>query len=160
VLPNGMRRMAINRGQIDTLRSFELHGDDEAKRIELEEQLLGVALSDPAARILEDHATDINTECTPYEELQGPGTFTVAGVIKDVRKTKTKNGAEMAWVKLEQGGNDLDIAVWGTELKRLNFIWSKRKAVLIQVKVTEDNFVSLVAAKVLYSKEVKQNGGI
>ncbi len=159
-LPNGMRRMAINRGQIDTLRSFEENDGDEAKKIQLEENLLGVALSDPAARILEDHATDIATDCTAYEDLKGPGSFTVAGVIKEVKKTKTRQGAEMAWVKIEQGGSELDIAVWGTELKRLNFIWSKRKAVVIQVKVTEDNFVSLVAAKVLYSKEVKQNGRV
>lgn len=152
-LPNGSRKVAINRGQIAALRRLvELDGED---LLEAEEELLGVALSDQSAKILDDWYDEITKECLSFDEIHEPGEYLVAGVIKNIKYTKTKAGKDMAYVTLTREGVERDVTVWNNELKRLQFVWRRRQAVLARVKANyfrENLSLSLIGAKVLNPK--------
>lgn len=100
-LKNGIRKVAIHKGQIDSLRKLQ-ELEDEAL-IEAEEELLGVALSDDSEIVFEQYADKIEAECNTFEDVFNRGTgpnaksqFKVAGIISTIRETKTKKGAPMA----------------------------------------------------------------
>ena len=152
-LPNGIKRMAINRGQVESLRKLsELTGTE---LIECEEELLGLSISDNSAKILVDYKDEIERECVPFEAIDDVGEWTIAGIITNVRSAKTKNGKEFAWITLSDGSSDRTLPVWNNTLQRFRFAWRRRNAVVAQVK-TDVNGSSLQAAKVLYPKN---NGG-
>jgi DNA polymerase-3 subunit alpha len=148
-LPNGTRMVGIKAPQVQILRDLSEKSGNEL--LDLEEELLGVAISDKSARILEDYSKEIDTECTPLYEAIEPGIYTIAGVVKAIKKTKTKQGKEMAWVTIESGGDTRDIAVWSDELKKLSFVWRNRQAVVANVRVN-DRGTSLINAKPLFAK--------
>jgi DNA polymerase-3 subunit alpha len=149
-LPNGVRKMAINRGQIDKMKSLTILEGDEL--LNTQEELLGVALSDNSAKILEDHKDDIEKECTPFSLIEEPGEYTIAGIIQEIRHTKTRAGKEMAFVTIINDGQEKEVAVWNSELDRLNFIWRRRTAVVAQIKVNPRG-TSLISARILYGKD-------
>jgi DNA polymerase-3 subunit alpha len=151
VLPSGIRKMAIDSGQVEKLRSLSILEGDAL--LNTQEELLGVALSDNSAKILEDHKEDIEKECTPLDKLDTPGEYTIAGIIQDIRRTKTRAGKEMAFVKIQNDGQEQEVAVWNSELDRLDFIWRRRTAVVAQIKVNSRG-TSLISARVLYGKDL------
>lgn len=112
-------------GAFDTLG-----GRDDLSSIEkakLEEELLGIALTDGDADLLEE-----------YEDLQGmpmlwdiekaSGNITVAGVVKDVRKTKIRQdakwraGEEMARVTIRWKGVEAEFAAFPDQWKTYKFM--------------------------------------
>lgn len=154
-LPNGVKRMAINRGQVESLRKLtELEGTD---LYEAEEELLGLSISDNSARILEDYKEEIERECVSLETIDEVGEWTVAAIITNVKTAKTKKGKEFAWITLSNGDTERTVPVWNDQLHRLRFVWRRRTAVVAEVK-TNHQGASLVAAKVLYPKKTN-NGG-
>lgn len=151
-LKNGMRKKGINAGQIGALRRLEETPEDLMP--EVEEELLGIALSDPSALILAEFEKEIKDECTPIELTDEIGTYTIAGIITDIRHAKTKQGKSMAWVTIENNGVERTLAVWNTELERLSFIWRRRQALVAQIKVTAKGS-NIISAKALYTKKSK-----
>lgn len=151
-LKNGTVRMAVNRGHVDKLKKLTtLKGEP---LWEVEEELLGYSLSDDSASILDEYADQIEAECVPISALTNdplPGKYTIAGIITNIKNVKTKRGDPMAWVTIENAGEEIEIAVFNTELERLSFVWRRRQAVIALVNVTSRG-KSIVSAKVLYSK--------
>lgn len=150
-LPSGIRRMAINRGHIAKLRSLVELQDEEL--IAKEEELLGLPLSDDSATILDDHKDEIEAECTPLDQLDNPGTYTIAGIIREIKEGKTRKGDPYARVTVENSGQQFEFAVWNSELQRLRFIWNRRTAVVAQIKVDNQGRAAVIAARVLYRKK-------
>jgi len=150
MLKNGVMTMAVNRGHVEKLRRLvETDGDE---LLEAEEELLGYALSDTSANILDDYQDEISQECEPFSELDKIGVHTIAGIITNIKETKTKAGKPMAWVTIESDGESADFTVWDSELTRLAFIWRRRQAVIARVKVNERG-MNIIGAKVLNSKQ-------
>lgn len=145
-LKNGVMTMAVNRGHVEKLRRLT-EGQGEAL-VEAEEELLGFSLADKSATILDDHEEEIAAVCTPISEIDKPGRYAVAGIITNIKETKTKKGKPMAWVTIENGGESKDFTVWDSELTRLSFIWRRRQAVIANVKVN-DWGANIEGAKVL-----------
>ena len=149
-LKNGVKTMAVNRGHVEKLRRLVETKDEEL--LEAEEELLGYALSDESATILDDYAKLISEECVPFSELDKPGRYSVAGIITNIKETKTRAGKPMAWVTIESDGDSLDFTVWDSELTRLSFIWRRRQAVIAKVKVN-DRGMNIEGAKPLYPRK-------
>jgi DNA polymerase III alpha subunit len=151
VLRNGTRRMAVNRGHVAKLEKLTTLEGEEL--FDIEEELLGYSLSDNSATILEDYADEIADSCSHYAALEKTGLYSVAGVISNIRMSKTKKGDPFAWVTLEnERGEVLEATVWSQELTRLGFAWRRRQAIIAKVKVT-DRGKNILGAKVLYAKE-------
>jgi len=148
-LKNGLMRMAVNRGHVKKLEALTtLQGEN---LWDVEEELLGFSLSDDSSSILDEYAEEIEAECVPFSEIEDPGQYTIAGVITNIKQTKTKQGKKMAWVTIENGGDEIDLAVWNTELDRLSYVWRRRQAVVANIKVTQRGR-NILGAKVLYTK--------
>lgn len=156
-LKNGMRKVAIHKGQIDSLRKLtELK---ERDLIEVEEELLGVALSDNSDEILAQYSDMIEAQCVDFETVlerhnvaPNQKMFKVAGVIVGVRETKTKKGTPMAWVTIQNQGLTLDLTVWQEELQRLRFALNRRTAGIFTLAANERG-VNLREVKILFRQE-------
>jgi DNA polymerase-3 subunit alpha len=151
-LANGSRKKGINIGQINALRELTESNEDEMP--EVEEKYLGIAISDPAVEILNEYADEIADECVPIEATDDVGTYTIAGVITEIKHAVTRQGKPMAWVTIEHNGVSKSIAVWNTELERLSFIWRRRQALVAHIKVT-DRGCNILSARALYTKKSK-----
>ena len=154
-LRNGTMIVGVKANQVQALKDLAtLKG---AALLEAEEELLGIALSDSSGTILDEHADDIEKSCVPLEEIDEPGVYTVAGIISNIKHTKTKNGQPMAWVTLENNGIEQEFTVWSKELERLHFIWRTRQAVVANVKVSHGRdgniYKNITGAKALHSKK-------
>jgi DNA polymerase-3 subunit alpha len=174
-LPNGQQRVVVNAGQIENLIRLGAFGEcsynkkikkDVYKRIEpeqgtdkldLEEELLGVALSDDSATILEEHAEIIDEMCVPLDSMTEPGEYTVAGIIRGIRESKTKNGDKMAYLTLEIEGQEVECAVWSNILKRLDFIFRRRQAGIFLLKKDKQGRLALSNAKALFRSTSQTN---
>jgi DNA polymerase-3 subunit alpha len=121
----------INVGAFDKLNPRDI-SDNE--RIEFEEELLKVAISDKSAKLLTRNADKIEKICVPYDMVADSGEYRVAGVIKNVRRTKTKTGSDMLFVKIAQDADELDFAVWANEINRLGWIATNRQAGIFHIK--------------------------
>jgi len=151
-LPNGNRRVALDSRKVDFLERLGAFGEIDPD-LDLEEELLGVALSDTSATILDDHRETIDELCSTFEDLDEIGEHTIAAIVRDVREAKTRKGQKMYYVKLEDGhANEIELAVWNDTYKRLDFMFRRRTAGLFHVKVS-DRGKSLLNARALYRRE-------
>lgn len=149
-LKNGVMTMAVNRGHVEKMR--RLTDTEGEELLEAEEELLGYALSDKSANILDEYADDIEQLCVPFSAADSPGRYTIAGVITEIKETTTKKGSPMAWVTLENSGETLQCTVWDSELTRLSFIWRRRQALIANIQVN-DRGINIKGAKPLYAKK-------
>jgi DNA polymerase-3 subunit alpha len=157
-LPNGSRRVALDSRKVDFLErlgAFSVNGYEPD--LDLEEELLGVALSDTSATILDDHREEIDKLCSTFEDLDEAGEYTIAAIVRDVREAKTRKNQKMYYVTLEDGhSNEIELAVWSDVYKRLDFMFRRRTAGLFHVKVT-DRGKSLLNARALYRRNAVAN---
>lgn len=149
--------MAIHKGQIESLRKLTESTDREL--IQVEEELLGVALSDNSDEILAQYSDMIEAECVDFETVlnrhQGDPNrtaFKVAGVIVGIRETKTKKGSPMAWVTIQNQGLTMDMTVWQEELQRLRFALTTRTAGIFTLSANERG-INLRQVKILFRQE-------
>ncbi len=156
-LKNGLRKVAIHKGQIESLRQLTELKDREL--IEVEENLLGIALSDNSDEILNQYSDMIEAQCVDFETVLERHTvapnqklFKVAGVIVGVRETKTKKGTAMAWLTIQNQGLTLDMTVWQEELHRLRFALKTRTAGIFTIAANERG-INLREVKILFRQD-------
>lgn len=151
-LKNGMRKVGINSGQIGALR--RLHETPSDHMADVEEELLGIALSDPSVDVLNEYADEIDKLCVSFEEAEEPGQHTIAGIITEVKEATTRKGDPMLWVTLDNSGETKRLAVFGKNVKTFQFVWRQRQAVVVKISVN-DRGQNVIDAKPLYSKKNK-----
>lgn len=109
--------------------------DEEIEQFE--RQLLGFSLSGkPVSEIigsLDLKATHKINEIIP--EMSQGESIKVAGVIRDIRVIVTKNGSEMAFVKIEDPTGVVELVVFPKIYKFSKHIWIEGKPVLVSAKV-------------------------
>jgi len=117
--------------------SFEVAPQQVSDKDKLvwERELLGLYLSshplDTYETYLEEHTVPIS-ELKP--EMEGKST-TVGGVINDVRTINTKNGAKMAFVKLEDKTGELELIVFPKAYLDMQELLEQDKIVLVKGKI-------------------------
>ena len=152
VLASGIKKVVVDRGRTQKLVELGVfsslgvppYREEDGERVYLtkddriliEEDLLGVALSDDTAQRFEAHRELIASQCIPLSEAkrQENGIFFVAGIIRDVRKRKTKNGKPFAFLKVGYETEELEFPVWNELLSRREQILTVRKPVLCKVE--------------------------
>jgi DNA polymerase III alpha subunit len=92
----------------------EVNIPDPEERAKLEEELLGIALTDPNAELIEQNKEEL-AKLDPFDsaESEQKGQVIVPGVIKNVKKTKVRPnaahfaGRDMAHVTLQWEGDEV-----------------------------------------------------
>lgn len=78
----------------------------------------------------------------------------MAGIITNVQRVRTKNGAEMAFVKIEDIGGGVEVLVFPKIYQESNEILHKDRMVLIKGKVSEkDNVLKILVDQI---KEIQE----
>jgi DNA polymerase-3 subunit alpha len=157
VIGNGTKRVAVDIGAVEKLKVLGTFADlpmteDKHERMEIEESLLGIALSDTSAIILDEYKDLIDQFCVPYQSMVEPGEYAIAGVIQEIQSRKTKKGLPYASIKIMDDVDETEFFVWDKELRRLDFIFRYRTAGIFRVK-KNDRGMSLIDAQILLTKE-------
>ncbi len=107
----------------------------------LERQLLGFSLSakpvEELIRKLEHKATHKVSEISLFETITE--SVRLAVVIREVRVIVTRNGLEMAFVKVEDGTGSIDLVVFPKIFKLTKEYWTDQKAILVSGKIDSRN---------------------
>lgn len=100
-----------------------------------ERELLGLYLSrhplDGFGTYLEENALAIAEINTSMDNK----TVTVGGVVTTVRSITTKNGAKMAFVKIEDKSGECELIVFPGVYEKLNSVWEQDQIVIAKGKV-------------------------
>jgi DNA polymerase-3 subunit alpha len=138
-----------NSGQTDLFGEF-VEGSTERTKIDLqtplveadsheqlvwERELLGLYISQHPLEnfevILSEHAVPIADLKPEFDNK----TVSVGGTIADVRSITTKNGQKMAFVKLEDFNNEIEVIVFPSVYDKTQALWQQDKIVIVSGKV-------------------------
>jgi DNA polymerase-3 subunit alpha len=101
-----------------------------------ERELLGLYLShhplEEYEAFLQDNAIPI-ADITPEKDGK---MAKVGGTISDIRQITTKNGQNMAFVKLEDRTGELELIIFPNLYKDSQSVWERDKVILVEGKVT------------------------
>jgi DNA polymerase-3 subunit alpha len=107
----------------------------EREFLQWERALLGVYLSDHPLEIYRDylshHATDI---AKITHDMEGQS-VTVGGFISDVRKITTRNGMNMAFVKIEDLSGELELIIFPKLFEATQDLWEVDRVITAKGKV-------------------------
>ena len=140
----GLFGVEKNAGKIVKEKSFFEENISEFSDEEIEQferQLLGFSLSGkPISEIigsLDLRVTHKINEISP--ENDHGESVKVAGVVRDARVIVTKNGSEMAFVKIEDPTGTIELVIFPKIYKASKHIWIDNKPVLVSAKVDSRN---------------------
>lgn len=100
-----------------------------------ERELLGIYVSQHP---LEDFENILSEKTVPIDQITKEydnKSVTVGGIITDKREITTKNGQKMAFVKLEDLKNDIEIILFPGVYQETTGIWEKDKVVIAKGKI-------------------------
>jgi DNA polymerase-3 subunit alpha len=100
-----------------------------------ERELLGLYLSshplDGYGGFLEEKAVSIDT----IDSTMDGKSVTIGGVVSSIRSITTKNGARMAFVKIEDKTSECELIVFPSVYEKLNSVWVQDQVVLAKGKI-------------------------
>lgn len=120
----------------------QLKLDENAPKINQHEQLtwerelLGLYLS---KHPLELYESFLSEQCVALNTLtpQHDGKpVTIGGTITDVREITTKNGQKMAFVKIEDQFNEVEVILFPSSYQRTLGLWQRDRVVLVRGKIS------------------------
>ncbi len=103
--------------------------------LQWERQLLGVYLSHHP---LDSYDSYLATYATPLERITSNGdgkSVAVGGLITDIREITTKNGAKMAFAKIEDKTGELELIVFPRTYAESPELWQLDKVILVNGKI-------------------------
>ena len=101
-----------------------------------ERELLGIYLS---SHPLDDYQAFLNEQCVPIKEVMPSmdgRKARVGGSINDVREITTKNGQKMAFVKIGDLSDEIELVVFPGAFQQTFGIWEKDKVVLVNGRIS------------------------
>lgn len=147
-----------NAGKIVKEKSFFEEKISEFSDEEIEQferQLLGFSLSGkPVSELigsLDLRVTHKINEISP-ENDHGEN-VKVAGVVRDARVIVTKNGSEMAFVKIEDPTGTIELVIFPKIYKASKHIWIDNKPVLVTAKVDSRNDTPTLIVEAIETKD-------
>ena len=127
--------------------------DEEIERFE--RQLLGFSLSGkPVSEII--GSLDLRTTHKINEIIPEGGlgeSIKVAGVVRETRVIVTKNGSEMAFVKIEDPTGTIELVIFPKIYKFSKHIWLDNKPVLVSAKVDSRNDTPTLIVESIETKD-------
>lgn len=113
-----------------------------AEKLFWEKELLGFYVSDHPLRAYEQILA--TKRVTPIKTLlkngRGPGltgSVRIAGIVNDVKKIITKNKKQMAFAKIEDLGDTVEVIVFPDVLEKKPEVWEERSIIIVQGKLSD-----------------------
>lgn len=123
-----------------------------------ERELLGLYLSQHPLEAYEVFLTEHTVPLNALKPEHDGRTVTVGGAILDFREITTKNGQKMAFVKIEDRFNEIELILFPSMYQQTLGIWERDRVVLIKGKVNakdrEGNVTSEVKILVDDAREI------
>lgn len=140
---SGQTDLFGEQGEIGTKPTLRLMNrtseNNDREFLQWERELLGLYLSQhPLAHyetLLAEQTVAIDT-LTP--DMDGK-TVRIGGLVADCREVTTKNGQKMAFVKLADMNDEIEIVLFPTAYQQTLGMWERDKVVLVKGKVTSRN---------------------
>lgn len=107
----------------------------EGDMLLFERELLGLYLS---KHPLDGYGSYLEENTLPLSEINNSmegKAVTVGGVVTTVRSITTKNGARMAFVKIEDKSAECELIVFPGVYEKLNAVWQQDRVVIVKGKV-------------------------
>jgi DNA polymerase-3 subunit alpha len=124
-----------------------------------ERELLGIYLSQHPLDTYKNFLAHYATPILELNKAMENKSVTIGGTIVDVREIMTKNGAKMAFVKLEDLSGQTEIVLFPNDYLKTVSIWSRDQVVLITGKVSLRNDeikITVDSARVIDEEEAKK----
>lgn len=120
-----------------------------------EKELLGFYMSDHPLRkyeklLADKKVTPIKKFIKNEDSISPNGVFRIAGVITAVKKIISKNNKPIAFAKIEDISDTLEVVVFSETLQRNPEIWQEKNIVIVQGKLSlRDNEPKMIADQVV-----------
>ena len=152
-------------GPIEKVRAFTVPDVPELSDFTLlmyEKESIGLYLSGNMTGIYSDHAADlgaigVNGILNSFGDAENEDAafsdgdkVTVAGIISKINHKKTKKGAPMAFVTIDDGTGEIEFIFFERTLSDFGFLLIPRSAVAVTGKISvKDDDVSVIASSVV-----------
>ena len=100
-----------------------------------ERELLGLYLSSHPLDGYGDYLNENALAIDSIDSAMDGKTVTIGGVVSAVRSITTKNGARMAFVKIEDKSSECELIVFPSVYEKLNSVWEQDQVVLAKGKI-------------------------
>ena len=111
------------------------------EQLKWERELLGLYLSQHP---LDDYKVYLKDKTTSLEDIKpelDDQQVKIGGIISDIREITTKNRQKMAFVKLQDYSNEIEIVLFPNTYEKFNHLWQRDKIIIIKGKVNaKDKF--------------------
>ncbi|MCB9822717.1 DNA polymerase III subunit alpha [Candidatus Nomurabacteria bacterium] len=101
-----------------------------------ERELLGLYLSSHPLDGYEGYLVEHTLPLAEINNTMDSKTVTVGGVVTSIRSIVTKNGAKMAFVKIEDKTDECELIVFPGVYEKLNAVWEQDKVIIAKGKVS------------------------
>lgn len=101
-----------------------------------ERELLGLYLSEHPLSMFEDYLAEQTMAMSQLKAEHDGRPVIIGGAINDVREINTKNGAKMAFVKLEDKTGELELILFPNSYQQTIGLWVRDTVVLVRGKVS------------------------
>ncbi len=107
-----------------------------AEMLSWERELLGIYVSDHP---LKEYEAYLSTKCTPINELlpdNDGDRVTIGGCVNEVREITTKKGQRMAFVKLSDATNEVEMVLFPSVYEKTQHLWRQDTVVTVKGKIS------------------------
>jgi len=110
-----------------------------SERLRWERELMGIYLSDHPLNAYKNFLARNSVSIESLKNNHEHRSVTVGGTIIDIREITTKNGAKMAFIKLEDATSQIEIVLFPNDYQRTISLWHRDQIVLVTGKVSVRN---------------------
>ena len=125
----------------------------QAEKAKLERELLGIAFAEDSMErlrvVLRERKAQVLSSAALSDVSERNGLLTTAGIIKSIRKTKTKKGEPMAFVQIHDDEGEVELVVFPRAYANAASLLLKENAVLVEGRIqTRDDKNSFIVERV------------
>ncbi len=119
--------------QIVMEKTVEIHSQQE--QLKWERDLLGLYLSQHPLEAFQTYLTELAMPISELKSEMDGKSVVIGGAITDAREITTKNGQKMAFVKLADLKNDIELILFPSVYQQTLGIWERDNVVLVRGKL-------------------------
>lgn len=109
---------------------------NKPEQLKWERELLGLYLSEHPLKTFEGYLSELTMPIGQLEQEMDSKKVVIGGSIQEMREITTKNGQKMAFVKIADLMDELEIILFPSVYQQTTGIWDKDKVVLVTGKLS------------------------
>jgi len=140
--------------EIDEVKLPDVPEWKEGEKLTLEKEFCGVYFSGHPLERFRERLLRYRNISSIIDDSDG-SLVTIAGMIKSVKKTKTKNGEDMAFIQIEDLNGSCEGILFPKAYQAYNSFLKKEDAVVVKGRVDKKDDIKLIANEIL---EIDEQG--